>query len=247
MKSDLNFKKLPRYFGKPTDCIFGRTIHRRFSRPFTLLFLKTSITPNQISLLGFLISLVAIGLIATGIPKNVFWGGILFYVSGIIGNCDGEVARLKKMSSPFGEKLDTGLDHVTLVLFFVGSFLCVLKQNSLPHIRFIGLEGLGIIILSIVVGRTLTSVYRRYAPPEIKKNYIGYKAYLRDKGCPAFFSLLFPFLQRGFFDLLFPIMAIFNKLNWLLLLLSFGAHLSLLASLFLIPFIIFYQAPRGKW
>lgn len=250
MTQTIDFKNLPASFGKPTDCITGRLIQRRLSRPLTLLFLRTPLTPDVISLLAFVISLLSVWFVSRGDYVNGVIGGLLFEVATVIDNCDGEVARLKKMFTSYGEKLDVLLDHAALLLFFVGIFMAVGKQGRIPHLGWMGLEGGLLLFFLLALGHGITFLYRRYAPPEIVKSYKGYKAYLKSRGSPAIravFLVVYHVLQRGLFGVVFLVLALLNHFDWLLILFMFGIHLTLLAALVVVPYLLFWQIPRKAW
>lgn len=94
--------------------------YRKASIPFTRLFMKTTITPNQLSVLGFFLSVVAIGIFFFDVG---FWHDVLAFViyqfTIILDFCDGSIARLKNMSSVFGHYLDGTLDIYRYFLLFL--------------------------------------------------------------------------------------------------------------------------------
>jgi len=70
------------------------------------------ITPNVISALSLLLSLIAAGLFAFG--KNyisLLIGGLITHIASVIDGCDGEIARLKFMRSKYGGWFDAVLDR----------------------------------------------------------------------------------------------------------------------------------------
>jgi hypothetical protein len=72
---------------------------------------RTSITPNQISILSFIIIVLsAILLSSTGYFFHAA-GGILLLVSYIVDCLDGDLARYKSIESPLGAMLDSILDR----------------------------------------------------------------------------------------------------------------------------------------
>lgn len=82
--------------------------------------LKTPLTPNQLTLLGLPIALIAGITLAQG---GYWWGlmGGIVTAGTTIWDCvDGAVARLKFMQSDFGEYLDTLCDNITNVVVFIG-------------------------------------------------------------------------------------------------------------------------------
>ena len=96
---------------KPSDGPISRHINRWLSLKITKYILKTNVTPNQISLFSFILSLIASLFFFLGGYINLATGAVLAQMSSIIDGCDGEVARLKHMESDFGKWLDAVLDR----------------------------------------------------------------------------------------------------------------------------------------
>jgi CDP-L-myo-inositol myo-inositolphosphotransferase len=109
------FKRAEKYListlRKPSDGPISKYINRPLSIRLTKHLVKTSITPNQISLFSFFLSVMAATFFffTNYIPLMI--GGILAQVSSIIDGCDGEVARLKYRESNFGGWFDAVLDR----------------------------------------------------------------------------------------------------------------------------------------
>lgn len=86
------------------------------SVPISEAFCKTKITPNQITVISFVIALFAVWCFAWGTPWMLVLGGLLYQLSYILDCCDGYVARKTKQSSNFGFWLDHILDELKLAL-----------------------------------------------------------------------------------------------------------------------------------
>ena len=86
-------------------------LNRPVSTSLSARLVATRITPNQITVISFLISLVGAGFLAAGQYAFGFVGGLLVQSASIIDGCDGEIARLKHLSSARGAWLDTVLDR----------------------------------------------------------------------------------------------------------------------------------------
>ncbi len=107
---------------KPQDGWISRRINRKFStRMFTPLILKVydKVTPNQVTLVG-----AAVGVMASlcFFSHLAVIGGILIQLASILDGSDGEIARLKKMQSPFGTFLDSVLDRYADSFILFGMF-----------------------------------------------------------------------------------------------------------------------------
>ncbi|PIQ98675.1 MAG: hypothetical protein COV66_15465 [Nitrospinae bacterium CG11_big_fil_rev_8_21_14_0_20_45_15] len=122
-----------------------------FALRISSLLVKTPFTPNQITLAGLLIGLLA----SYGFAQGNYWGGLigslLLAFTAVWDCCDGDVARLKFMESDFGEKLDTACDNVINVFVFTGIMLGVAKvdgwNQALLPFAMLCLGGGGIFIL----------------------------------------------------------------------------------------------------
>lgn len=103
---------LYRIVHKPQDSEITRYLFRPVSFPLTRAFLRTPITPNQISYLTAILLGVGIWLTARGPMNDAVLGTALVLAATYVDCCDGEVARLKLLSSRFGAWLDTVIDEL---------------------------------------------------------------------------------------------------------------------------------------
>ncbi|MFC4077474.1 CDP-alcohol phosphatidyltransferase family protein [Salinithrix halophila] len=76
----------------------------------------TRITPNQISVLAFLVGIFSAYFFYLGDPTSLVTGAVLYHISFILDCMDGKVARLKGNGSVFGMWLDYMLDRVRVVI-----------------------------------------------------------------------------------------------------------------------------------
>ena len=106
---------LYRILVKPQDNAITRYLYRPVSFPLTRLLVWTPITPNQISYL--VAALVALGCWLTA---HASWGAALagttvLLAASYIDCCDGEVARVKLLSSRLGAWIDTIVDELSTI------------------------------------------------------------------------------------------------------------------------------------
>lgn len=97
-----------------------RHFNRKCSKWITRALLQTPLTPNGVTVLAALVGLLSGAVFALGGYAAGIGGALLFQLSAILDCCDGEVARLKFMESPFGEQLDVALDNVVHVGLYAG-------------------------------------------------------------------------------------------------------------------------------
>lgn len=104
---------------KPQDNAITRYLYRPVSFPLTRLLVWTPITPNQISYL--VAALVAVGCWFTAHRSMTMAlvGTVIVLVASYVDCCDGEVARVKLLSSRFGAWIDTIVDELSTIGYMV--------------------------------------------------------------------------------------------------------------------------------
>ncbi|MHA1231432.1 MAG: NTP transferase domain-containing protein [Candidatus Helarchaeota archaeon] len=96
---------------KKSDGPISRYLNRPVSMRITQKLVKYNITPNQISLLSFILAIIGSIFFLSGGYFNLVAGALLAQFASIIDGCDGEIARLKMMASDFGGWFDAVLDR----------------------------------------------------------------------------------------------------------------------------------------
>jgi len=91
---------------------------RHFSYWLTPLLMRTPLTPNQVTGLSLLAGLGGAWGFAQGTWPGGVWGGALMVLCYTLDNCDGEIARLKKLSSEWGAQFDDVVDWLVDATFF---------------------------------------------------------------------------------------------------------------------------------
>jgi hypothetical protein len=91
---------------------------RRLSPPLTRVLARMPLTPNQITGLSLLAGLAGDACFLTGGWGWAIAGGLLLVLCYTLDNCDGEIARLKGMSSAWGAKFDDLADWLVDAAFF---------------------------------------------------------------------------------------------------------------------------------
>ncbi|MFD0854180.1 CDP-alcohol phosphatidyltransferase family protein, partial [Actinomadura adrarensis] len=73
---------------------------------------RTSITPSQITIVAFLLGLGSAACFLQGTTGYLIAGAVLYHVGFILDCCDGKIARLKGLGTPFGGWLDFMFDRI---------------------------------------------------------------------------------------------------------------------------------------
>src|ERR1044072_56057 len=71
--------------------------------------IESRLTPNAISLTGFLLCAVAAVLVW---QEHFFWGGLAFVVGSVCDTLDGRYSRMSGKGTQFGAFLDSTLDRI---------------------------------------------------------------------------------------------------------------------------------------
>ncbi len=111
--------------------MFSRRIQQR-ARQFVASILqplaRLGITPNMVTLLGLLLSMVTAVVIASGYIEA---GGALVLFAGIFDMFDGAMARIRNAATTFGAFLDSTLDRYSESIILGGLFYYALLRPGL--------------------------------------------------------------------------------------------------------------------
>ena len=99
---------------------------RYLELPGAKLFRALKFTPNGITILGFLITVLSAYLVGSG---WLLAGGIVFLFAGGLDLMDGGLARLTDKASPFGALLDSVFDRLSEASLFVGIAVYALRDD----------------------------------------------------------------------------------------------------------------------
>ena len=142
------------------DGYVSRYLNRRLSDPLARLLVRTPITPNQVTLAAFGI---AVGSLVSFVFGLNIVGGLLAQLSSVVDGADGSLARLKGMSSAFGEFLDAVLDRYADILIVLGLTLWSAGNEAYPGIWLAGLlAATGSICVSYTRARVGGDYRRRF-------------------------------------------------------------------------------------
>lgn len=224
-------QKLLKNIRHKTEGWVAPNINKPISFWITKQLVKTSLTPNQITLANLFLAAVASLFIALPNYGLRFVGAILMYLTSIIDGCDGEVASLKCLGTRFGAWFDTVADDVANNLFFIGLFygLYIFSGDVLY-------TNVGWITVVFSVGVSAV-IYHQL----IEKNAIGHAANFQpawqkkastDK---TWYDWVRPIMKRDFFIAILFVLIVFD-LRTLLFWLAVIATLTTF-SVYLVSFV----------
>jgi len=100
-------------YNKESDLIRTYFYKPLFEYPFLKIISKTKITPNQLTIIGMFLGLIVTVLVIIDYNKYLILSGAILVIRNGFDCLDGELARLKRLESDLGGKLDTISDRYT--------------------------------------------------------------------------------------------------------------------------------------
>ncbi len=137
----------------------SKYINRRFSHAITKVIVNTPLSPNQISLVSLLLAFLSAIMLINTHYLLVAIGGILAQTASIIDGVDGEIARVKFLTSGFGGWFDTILDRYGDVAITMGAAVGVYTREPSFWVAIIGVLALAGSILSSYSSHTFKAAF----------------------------------------------------------------------------------------
>ena len=129
-------------------------LHPAFGRflcePIVRLISRTGISPNALTITGFLLNAIVAGMLACG---HLFLGGFLVLFSGWFDMLDGALARISGKSTSFGTLLDSTVDRLSEAVLLLGLLIFYLAQGATLEILLVYFTIVGSIMVSYVRAR----------------------------------------------------------------------------------------------
>ena len=141
------------------DGFVSRHLNRRISRPVARLLCRTPATPNQVSIASLGVALAAFFCFVYGYH---IIAALLVQASSIVDGVDGDLARLKQMTSAFGGFLDSILDRYADALIILGLTMWAAGENSHAYVWLTGFWALA---------GTFTVTYTRARIENVPRNF----------------------------------------------------------------------------
>jgi phosphatidylglycerophosphate synthase len=104
---------------KENEGFMSRHFERRISLAITRRLVSTGVTPDMMTLTSLAVGLAGAPFFLSASPALQLTGALLFLTHSILDGCDGELARLKFLTSRRGAILDFWGDNVVHVAVFV--------------------------------------------------------------------------------------------------------------------------------
>ncbi len=205
----------------PRDGFVDAYLNRTLSRPLTRLFLRTSLNPNQITLLSCFVGLLGAACFFQAGYWGLVLGALLLQLSAIVDCVDGEVARMKFLESPLGAWLDVTLDTVVHIATFLGLGFAVWTQGEIQSALFLG------VLLAAGTVFSFPCVLIAQKTDTLGEQSTAWQNQLLEK-------MISGLVSRDY-SIFILLAAIFQKLAWFLWVAAIGVHvfwITLLVLLF---------------
>ncbi|MEO5953805.1 MAG: CDP-alcohol phosphatidyltransferase family protein [Chloroflexia bacterium] len=137
---------------------------RAIARKVASIFVKTGITPNMLTVFGFVLNAVVAYLLAT---NHLVAGGLMMLFAGLFDMLDGALAKITNKVSQFGAFLDSVVDRYSEAVILFGLLLYYYNQPSSTGLIPI------ILIYTILVGSMMISYNRARAGALNIANEVG--------------------------------------------------------------------------
>lgn len=126
------------------------------------LLARVGINPNVVTILGFVISIIAAFHLAYG---AFFLAGLIILLSGAMDMLDGALARSTRTSSMFGAFLDSVIDRYSDIALYLG---LIIYYGRMPRLTYVVLVGI------CIMGSMMTSYARARAESLLEKCEVGF-------------------------------------------------------------------------
>jgi phosphatidylglycerophosphate synthase len=198
-------KKIEQSSGTSLDSpIIDRYIIRKVSGFITGFLVRTSVTPNQVTMISLILGIIAAVFFSFGGHTNTITAGLIFFLCIVFDQCDGEVARTKQMESEFGRAFDIIVDSIVNAVIVAGITFALYKTSGSRFHIIIGL----LAIIGISISILLTT-------------YFG-KENKTDTGTREMLDKL---NNKDFFYIIMLASVIFNQMIWFLLIMAVGTNI----------------------
>lgn len=126
--------------------IWARTFAEGAVRPLA----RRGITPNVVTVVGFVFNVITAGVLATG---HLATGGLLLFMSGFFDMLDGALARISSRQSDFGAFLDSLLDRYSEATILLALIIVFTGRRDTPAVLLVYAAAIGSLLISYARAR----------------------------------------------------------------------------------------------
>ncbi len=198
-------KKIDQPSGSYSDSpIIDKYIIRKISGFISGFLSRTPVTPNQVTIISLILGIISGIFFSLGEHTYTITAGLLYFLSTVFDQCDGEVARLKQMETEFGRKLDIIVDAIANAVIVIGITIAVYVKMNFALVIIAGFLA--------VTGISISLLLTTYFSHDSKK----------DTGTKEMLDKL---NNKDFFYIIMLLSVIFNQMIWFLLIMAVGTNI----------------------
>jgi phosphatidylglycerophosphate synthase len=140
---------------KKEERLFSKYLIRPLSTHLSWLILRAfpSVTPNQITVLGFFIGLIGSSILSLARNSaDVLIASLILYFWCILDGVDGEIARFKEMKTPTGFFLEITFDYVIIAIIPLGTAFYLYRYFARLEVLILGFtDSLSLLFYEFVI------------------------------------------------------------------------------------------------
>ncbi len=129
--------------------------------PIIELLIKTGITPNGLTLIGFIITIASTAILIVGAEmrmrvdyRYIMWFGIILLIAGVFDMLDGQLARKTNKITKFGALFDSVIDRYSEMIMFFGIAYYLVSYHYFLSGVFAFFAMIGSIMVSYIRARS---------------------------------------------------------------------------------------------
>ena len=184
--------------------IIDRYIIRKISGFISGFLIRTPVTPNQVTIISLILGIISGVFFSLGEYTYTITAGLLYFLSTVFDQCDGEVARLKQMETEFGRKLDIVVDAIVNAVIVIGITIAVYTKIGSVLVIIVGFFAMTGITISLLMA-----------------TYFSHDSKI-DTGAKEMLDKL---NNKDFFYIIMLLSVIFNQMIWFLLIMAVGTNI----------------------
>ncbi len=187
--------------------------------------IRTPVTPNQITATSILLGLLSAAVLLLNTRTGDLACGILITISYVLDNCDGDVARAKKLSSKFGAFFDTFGDWLVHAVLFACLGIAAYERTDAILWLWFGIAASAGSTINYVIGLINDLRLNKAPPPDFNPADEGeFKRPAQNESIGKWLVFVFRELARADFCFIVLVLAAFDWLPYLLPFAAIGSQ-----------------------
>ncbi|HEY1533957.1 MAG TPA: CDP-alcohol phosphatidyltransferase family protein [Polyangiaceae bacterium] len=148
-------------------------VHRPLAYVLAWALYPTPVSPNAVTCCSILLGTAAGAWMLLRPPSQLYIAGLLIFLSAVFDCADGQLARMRKSSSPFGRMLDGIADLVVSIAVVLGSAWIIWGKTTPPVWR--GLLAVALVGVVTVTSSFHTTAFEHYKNVFVRLTHPTYK------------------------------------------------------------------------